>query len=203
MIEAKIEISEADIKDIKMRLGSFQNKTPTVLARAINRTVTNIKKNMAQQTGGDKGKYNIHSRTIKKTLHSQNATRNRLEGYVKSSGSPILLSEFNAKIKPGPLAKVTYKNGKASPGNYRAAVKKVGGSKALLGDKKAFVSSSKAGLIFLQRHSQNSYPLKPLYGPSIPQMIENEESMDFTINDARSTLQKRIDAEIANILRKG
>ena len=43
MIEANIEISKNDIREIKQRLGQFKDKTPNVLSRAINRTVASIK----------------------------------------------------------------------------------------------------------------------------------------------------------------
>lgn len=45
--------------------------------------------------------------------------------------------------------------------------------------------------------------IQQLYGPSVPQMIKNEKIMKAINDDANETLQKRIDAEIANLLRKG
>lgn len=195
----------ADAREIKRHLRDLESKAPSVISRAINRTITNIKKNIAQQIGGTKGEYNIQSGEVKKTLKSDKATAKRLNGYVASNGSPILLSKFNAKIKPGPMKAVSYSRGKPSPGFYSAAVKKRGGKKALQGSQKAFLGKSEkaGGLIFLQRFSNRSYPLKPLYGPAVPKMIGNEEIMASIKEEAESTLQKRIGAEIENILRRG
>ncbi|RKJ18421.1 hypothetical protein D7X48_18255 [bacterium D16-50] len=201
MIETKIDV---DVEDVKRRLGELGSKAPSVISRAINRTLTNIKKNVAQQTGGNRGVYNIRSETVKNTLDTKKATIKSLKGSVTSSGSPMLLSSFDAKLKPGPMEPVSYQRGRPSPLFYKAAVKKMGGRKAVGGEPKAFVAHSEKakGMIFMQRLSRKGYPLQPLYGPSVPQMIENRDVLDFIENEARSTLQKRIDAEIRNILRK-
>lgn len=194
---------EVDLDEVRRRLGILGDKAPLVVSRAINRTVTNVKKNLAQQTGGSKGQYNIRSSTVKDTLEEKKATAGSLEGYVRSKGLPILLSAFDAKIKPGPIREVSYRGGKPMPGHYKAAVMKRGGRKPLAGKPKAFIGKSRAGLVFLQRFSERSYPLRPLYGPSVPQMIQNKSTMQYVVRDAGSTLQKRIDAEIGNILQRG
>lgn len=201
MIETKIDV---DVEDVKKRLGELGSKAPSVISRAINRTLTNIKKNIAQQTGGNRGIYNVRSETVKETLDTKKATAKSLKGRVTSGSSPLLLSSFDAKLKPGPMEPVSYQRGRLSPLFYKAAVKRMGGRKAVGRDPKAFVARSrkKGKMVFVQRLSQKGYPLQPLYGPSVPQMIESKDVLDFIEKEARSTLQKRIDAEIANILRK-
>ena len=76
--------------------------------------------------------------------------------------------------------------------------------KPLGGDPKSFIAIMKSGHkgVFT-RTSGRSLPIKQLYGPSVPQMIKNEKIMKAINDDANETLQKRIDAEIANLLRKG
>ena len=49
MIEADIKIDKSDIKNIRERLGQFESKTPNVLSRAINRTVTSIKTELKRE----------------------------------------------------------------------------------------------------------------------------------------------------------
>ena len=46
-------------------------------------------------------------------------------------------------------------------------------------------------------------PIKQLYGPSVPQMAKNEEIMEKINKESGETLEKRINAEVNNILRKG
>ena len=90
------------------------------------------------------------------------------------------------------------------PKVYRAGVERAGGVKPLDGDPKAFIAIMKSGHkgVF-EREGDESLPIKQLYGPSVPQMIKNEEIMKKINDEANETLQKRIEAEINNILRKG
>ena len=195
MIETRIQVD--NIEEVKQRLGNLSHKAPSVLANAINRTTTNIKKTMAQQTAK---RYNIANGEVKKTISISKATRARLEGATISKASPIAL----AKFKVSPNRTVSYANGKPSPKVYKVSVEKGPASKRLDADPKAFIAVMKSGHQGLfRRLTDDSLPIKQLYGPSAPQMIKNDESMKNIQEEAQSTLRKRIDAEVANILRKG
>ena len=195
MIETRIQVD--NIEEVKQRLGNLSHKAPSVLANAINRTTTNIKKTMAQQTAK---RYNIANGEVKKTISISKATRARLEGATISKASPIALAKF--KVSPNRI--VSYANGKPSPKVYKVSVEKGPASKRLDADPKAFIAVMKSGHQGLfRRLTDDSLPIKQLYGPSVPQMIKNDESMKNIQEEAQSTLRKRIDAEIENILRKG
>lgn len=195
MIETRIQVD--NIEEVKQRLGNLSHKAPSVLANAINRTTTNIKKTMAQQTAK---RYNIANGEVKKTISISKATRARLEGATISKASPIAL----AKFKVSPNRTVSYANSKPSPKVYKVSVEKGPASKRLDADPKAFIAVMKSGHQGLfRRLTDDSLPIKQLYGPSVPQMIKNDESMKNIQEEAQSTLRKRIDAEIENILRKG
>lgn len=196
MIETRIEVDS--IEEVRKRLGSLSNKAPSVIANAINRTTTNIKKTMAQETAK---RYNITSGEVKKTITISRATRARLQGAAVSKASPIAL----AKFKVSPNRKVTYTSkGKPSPKAYKVSVEKGPASKPLDVDPKAFIAVMKSGHQGLfRRKTDSSLPIKQLFGPSVPQMIKNDGSMERIQAEAESTLQKRIDAEIENILRRG
>jgi hypothetical protein len=219
MIEAKIKVGNVEVT--KQHLRTLERKTPNVLANAINRTTTNIKKTMAQQTAS---RYYIKSGDVRKTISIRRASRSTLNGAAVSRSSPISL----AKFKVSPNRPVSYSGGKASPKAYKAAVKKGEPLKALDTDPKAFIATVKAGdekehmglfvrktgeerdkaiderkKGFDKRYKGKRSPIKQLYGPTAPSMINNDDSIEIIQNEAKSTLQKRIDAEIANILRKG
>ena len=217
MIDTRIEAD--GIEEIKARLGDLERQAPSVLARAINRTTTNIKKNMAQQAAS---RYRVKSTDVKETINISKATRSKLGGVVISKGSPIALSKFMVN----PDRPVIYSGGKPSPRVYEASVKKAGRMKKLDGDPKAFIAIMKSGHkgVFertgkwttndtraqtrtreyrkgrQKAYSRHNEIIRQRYGPSVPQMIKNEESMAKIQEEARSTLQKRIDAEIAHIL---
>lgn len=218
MIETRIDIG--NIEKIQQRLGSFSNKTPSVLANAINRTITNINKTAAEQVTQN---YNTTKKAVQKTLKHKRATKTNLVGTVTSKAPVIAL----AKFKVSPNRPVSYKSGRPSPKVYKAAVKKGAASKPLEGNPKAFVAIMKNGHkgVFERtgrfegakgsekrtriynskshRCTKHNEIIKELFGPSIPHMIKNEKSMAYIQEEANSTLQKRIDAEINNILRKG
>lgn len=195
MIVQKIEVT--GIEDVEKRLGNLKSKAPLVVARAINRATTNVKKNMAKETSG---KYFVSSGDVKKTITVTKATKSNLKAAVISNGTGIALSKF--KVSPG--TPVRYRGKNRSPKVYKAGVEKAGGVKPLDGDPKSFITIMKSGHkgVFT-RTSGRSLPIKQLYGPSVPQMIKNEKIMKAINDDANETLQKRIDAEIANLLRKG
>lgn len=200
------EIKVTSVEEIQARLGKFKSQTPLVLSRAINRAIQNVGKNMAKETSA---RYYISSSDVKDSIETVKASKGRLKAIAISGGDGIALSKF--KVSPKKQVKRT-KKGKYSPRVYKAAVKKSGGLKPLDGDPKSFIgvmknSSKKEGASdhtgVWTRKSEKRLPLKQLYGPSIPQMIKNEEIMSKINKEASETLQKRIDAEINNILRKG
>lgn len=201
MIEANIEISDADIRAIRERLGHLGDKTPNVLSRAINRTVSNIKTEMKRDTAK---KYNILNRDVGATLTERKATSKELFGYVKSTGAVIPLSKF--KVSPQRL--VSYDDGEPNPSHYSAAVLKGGALKALTHRPKAFVAvmPNGHGGVY-ERTGKKTRNGKELiaqrFGPSVPHMLKNEYIIREIKSKAQSTLQKRIDAEINYILSKG
>lgn len=221
MTEGRIEV--AGIQEMRRQLVKLKNRAPSALSNAINRTTTNIKKNMAQQAAA---RYYITSTRVKDTVNERKANRNDLKGMVVSKGTPISL----AKFKVSPNRPVQYSRGRPSPRMYKAAVKKGHGTDPLDGNPKSFIAVMKNGHrgVFTRTgkweteheasktrtrefkrkarekaHTGHNEIIQEKYGPSVPQMIRNEESMAFIRKDARSTMEKRLDAEIANILRKG
>lgn len=191
------EIKVSGMEDVERRLGNLKSKAPLVLSRAINRAISNVKKNSAKETSS---RYYITSGEVKKTLRLVKASKSSLKAAVISSGSGIALSKF--KVNPGTT--VRYRGASRSPKVYRAGVKKSGGVKPLAGDPKAFIAVMKSGHkgVF-ERTSDASLPIKQLYGPSVPQIMKNQDILDVINKDAAETLQKRLDVEINNVLRKG
>ena len=145
-------------------------------------------------------RYYVSSGTVRGTIRTVNASKSSLSGAVVSRGSPIALSKF--KVSPNRGVKRTKKG--FSPGVYSAGVEKSGGMKPLSGDPKAFIADMKSGHRGVwNRVSNKRFPIKQLYGPSVPQMAKNEEIMVKINKEAGETLEKRINAEVNNILRKG
>lgn len=181
----------AELKEIEKMLGEMQNRAPTVLKNAINRTTANVRKNMAAEVTKE---YNIKIMDVRKTLDTKKATRSSLTAEVRSRSGVIALSKF--KVTPNRV--VTYRNGNPSPKVYKAAVKR-GNTKTL--SPNSFIAVMKSGHkgVF-ERASISSLPIKQLYGPSVPQMVSNEKVIAKIQREANETLRKRIDAEVNYLL---
>ena len=194
MIEMKVEVD--NVQEVKKRLGVLCNKAPSVIANAINRTVTNVKKNMAQETVQ---RYYTTSTEVKKTIKTSRATKTNLSGAAISRASPIALSKF----KVSPNRPINYSRGKVSPNVYKVSEKKGEERNPLNVNPKAFIAVMGSGHkgVF-RRESSAAMPIKQLFGPSVPQMLKNAQIMGRVQEEAKNTLKKRIDAEIENILRR-
>ena len=165
------EIRVSGIEDIERRLGNMKKNAPQVLSRAINRAVSNVKKNMGKETSS---LYYISSGNVKKTVNITKATKSKLKAAAISQGSGIALSKF--KVNPG--TPVKYRGTSRSPKVYRAGVKKSGGVKPLDGNPKSFIAVMKSGHVgVFSRLGGEGLPNKQLYGPSVPQMVKNENIM--------------------------
>ena len=93
MIIQKVEVTS--VEEIEQRLGAFKSKAPLVVSRAINRAVSNIRKNMGKEVPQ---RYFVSSGTVRGTIRTVNANKGSLSGAVISRGSPIALSKF--KVSP-------------------------------------------------------------------------------------------------------
>ncbi len=78
---------------------------------------------------------------------------------------------------------------------------KAGGGGGGLG--RAFYQTMMGHLGIFERISQPRYPVRELYGPATPQMMQNEGVQSAVSNKIIETFEKRIDHEIAAILNGG
>ncbi|WP_121614788.1 phage tail protein [Virgibacillus halodenitrificans] len=185
-MRANVEVDKKMIREVQKKLGDFHKQTPNAISKAINRAVTNINSNVKKEI---RNEYNIKAGDISPTLTKTRATRSALKGRVHSSGQPIPLDRF--KISPK-----TINPRRKSP--IKIAVKK-SGVKAVMG---AFIADINGKKVF-QRTRNTRLPIKRLFGPSVPQMLGNEEVHEEIEKQGQETLEKRLDHEINRILEKG
>lgn len=136
MIVSEIKVS--GIEDVEKRLGNMKKNAPTVVSRAINRAVRNVKKNMGKETSE---RYFITSGEVKKTVNVVKATKSRLKAAAITQGAGIALSKF----KVNPKTPVRYHGSSRTPKVYLAGVKKAGGVKPLDGNPKPFIAVMGSG----------------------------------------------------------
>ena len=191
------EIKVTGVEEIEKKLGNLKSKAPTVVCRAINRAAQKARTETKREVAN---KYFISQGDVLKTIRLTKASTANLSAQLTSKGGPIALSKF--KVSPTRGVKRTKRG--YSPSVYKAGVEKSGGMKPLSGSPKAFIagfSSGHSGV--MTRISARRLPLKQLYGPAVPSMIKNDEVIERIQKEATETLEKRIDAEINNILQRG
>ena len=179
-----IDINTVQIKKVEERLGRYKAKAPIVLYRALNRAVQNAKTNARKNP---RETYNIKAKDIKETLTAKKASRSKLGAALVSQGTKVPLDKF--RISPKQLRP------KKPPRALKVAVKK-GGLKQLLG---AFVADIRGNKVF-SRVSKRRLPINRLFGPAIPQMIDNKAVRPFIEKEAINTFQRRLDHEIKRVL---
>ncbi len=195
MIDVRIDIDRSQIKSLEKRLGNLKSKAPTVLARAINRAAAKARTEMWDTM---KSRYFVSQKGVYGTISVHKANSSKLSAEVTSKGAPILLTEF----KTGSLKRAKRKKkGGYTPDVFKAGVKKAGGVKPLSGNPKPFGTGKNGSLVV--RESSKRWPVHPLYGPAVPSMIKNEEVIGRVKEAAMDMLERRIDAEVNNILQRG
>lgn len=180
-----IEVSAAQIREIENRLGALFLKAPSVISRAINRAAQNAKTNASKKA---REEYLVKAKDISETIKIKKATRSSLGAEVKSIGYRTPLIKF--KVSP---AQPRPKN---PPKALKAAVKKEGGLKSVLG---AFVADINGNKVF-RRKSKSRLPIGQLFGPAVPQMLGNNDVRSYIESEAAKTLENRIDHEISRVL---
>lgn len=151
-----IQIDKADMDKVMSKLRSAKKDTPKHLRNAINRTVSQAVKRIKSGRGNS---YTIKAGRFSKAITVQRATVSHLDAMIKSQDRPPTIINFKHSMpKSGGKADIT-KTGLKSlrTGSGGAAFIPKGGQ--LSG-------------FMVQRKGRKRYPLRMLYGPSVPKMIE-------------------------------
>jgi hypothetical protein len=185
-MNVSVNVDTQLLHEIQSRLGNFSNKAPNVISNALNRAMTTVAARVSQET---RKEYTIKAADIKATLSKQRASKASMKAIVESKGELIPLDKFQVSPKtPQPKRKKPIKIGVK-----RNSRKEVTG---------AFVASINGNKVFT-RSGVKRLPIKRLMGPSVPQMIANEE-IRAKINQAGfEQFNNRLDYEINRLLDRG
>lgn len=161
-----------------------ETKTHRAYRLAINRkgkkAFTQVKRALSKQTG-------LTQRRLLElgNVKTYNANFSSLAYTVKSKGNRISLKEFGAKqfsfgVRAKPWGKVTRFDGAFISAGFLSSGRNVND-----------------GHVFI-RKSGGSYPIKRLYGPSVPkEMVQNESKKAF--EDVANELRPEINRVLANL----
>lgn len=177
-----IDINNNHIRDVKRALGPFKKKAPLIMARALKRAQSNVQKNISKET---RKRYHVKARDVKETLSAERPTRYRIQATVISKGYRLPLTKFKASPTKRPN----------KPRHIKVSVKK-GNTTELL---HAFIANINGNHI-MEREEATRLPIKQLYGPSVPEMAGNDESVKVIMKEAMVIYNKRINHEIDRAL---
>lgn len=178
-----ISVDIKEIYKVEKELGKYKSQAPSVISRAINRAATNAKTNASKKV---REQYTVKAKDVKDTIKIKKATKSNLVSIVKSSGERIPLIKF--KVSPPNPRPSTHPV-------LKVGVKK-GGLKTLVG---AFVADVNGNKVF-KRTSSSRLPIQQLFGPAVPQMMNNDSVKDYIEQEATKMYQQRLDHEIERIL---
>lgn len=179
------EVDRATLQEVEARLGALKSKAPTVISRALNKTATSARVDLAARA---QAAYTVKSGGFKKDMEIKKATRGNLVATIKSQGKPLSIVKFHTTAAKKAGAKANIVNG--------------GGLKPLIRDGiKAFKGPN--GHIY-QRRGKPRLPIKRLSSNSIPKMIGSEEHVYGVVRPKiESDLQHYMDQQIEMLVGGG
>lgn len=192
-------IINIDTKSFNAVLGDFAGITGKVdgaLSKAINRAASSARAELIRQVTDE---YTVKTTRVRQTLRVKRSTKNSLKASILSLGAPIQLVNFEVSpstVNPRrrtPL-KVSVRQGskKTVPGIFFA--------RDLNGKKRIFERSGNFHIASRGNHSgQRREILEAKFGPSVPQMADDENIVSAISEKATDVLQDRIDHEVTRL----
>lgn len=144
---------------------------------AINRTITATRKEISKAV---RGRYVIKAGDVKRALSLTKAKKQSPRGVITATGSPLSLAKFSLRRrKRGPMRVRVLRNGDLKP---------VSG---------LFFNRFRSGYTGPMLRTQAArYPLASPFGPSVPSMVGNEETIKQYAPKAEEVLNERFLHEI-------
>lgn len=169
-------------------------KVRKAASNAIGRTVTSMRSKVSKHI---RQTYTARASSIKGTIVAKGPTRDKLQGTIRASGSPLNLTHF--RLLPNPMSIIKlYKTGrkpKRRKRPMRVQIKKRGVTASVPG---LFIQkSSRSGYAGpMHRYTKTAYPIRIPYGPSVPQMFGSEDVLSTFTPESERYLNKRFLHEI-------
>jgi len=178
----EVKFDEEKLRQIQRLLRAVPQELPGVMSRAINRTATSVKTEIARRISA---KVKITQAAVKRSLLIRKATRRRWVATISVGHKRIPLIHFGARqTKKG----VSYR------------IEKQGPRKSI---KSAFIQTMPVSghIGAFKRTGPKRLPIVQLLGPSPASVFERAgEIARQVIASSRQTLEKNVDSQIAFVL---
>lgn len=179
----------ADLDNVRKRLPT-EKLAKTVLSRAINRAITagrtQAGREVAKSYAMRQGRVSERARVTKKPSATDPAA------VLQFAGPALNITDY--RVSPG-------KPDPARRPVLRVMISKSGGMRPMRGP---FLINLRSGSIkAFKREGRARYPIRPVFGPSIPQLVGSERVSEAVIDRMVEVMDKRLDHEINRELLKG
>lgn len=179
-----VRVDAERLRAIQSQLGDFAHKAPEVTSSALNRAMTNMASNLPKKI---RENYHVKAGTVKDTLKVTKSTKSTLKAEVRSSGKVIGLDHY--KVNPKTVQPRRKKQ-------LKIAVGKKGGTKQIMG---AFIANLNGVKVF-KRAGKERLTINRLFGPSVPQMADEENIVEYVNQQGYITFEKRLENGVNRIL---
>ena len=180
-----IQISVNNAERIEELFKNAPIEAKKILWRAVNRAAT---AGRTRASVSIRKTYVIKAGDVKKSIKIRRASSSNITANLRASGPTLPLMNFRVSPSFPDVMRV------------RASVKK-GGMKPI---DKAFVTRTSNGFVnAFVREGDARYPIKSLYGPSIAQMLGNENVLDTVLLRTKEVLDERTKHELDRYFKGG
>lgn len=183
-----VSIDTNRIQEIMSDFSGLEGKVPLALSRAINRVTRSAKTEAVRQV---RDEYTAKAGAINKTIKVTRANPNNLSAKIESRGSSMSLLDFRVNPK------------KPSPRRRSPITVEVrrGSKKPIEG---AFVQRmGNGGVGVFARVGSARLPIRKLFGPAVPVMLNNDSVVEAVQRRAEEQLESRIGHEMNRVLGGG
>lgn len=181
-MSVQVRITHAE--QIEKLFSQTPKETEKLLSRSINRAAITARTTASVEI---RKNYILRASDIKSKIKIRTATNNQLSASIRASGPVTPLIKFDTTPTMPDIMIV------------RARVKKDSRKKTI---QSGFVTRMSNGHInVFTRIGKKRYPIEGLYGPSIAQMLSNNDIVQKMEENAQEELDKRLEHEIKRLLR--
>ena len=172
-----ITLDEKNVQMAQAFLADAPLEVNRAMVAAINRTITKLKKDTAVTV---RTRYVARSGDIKKSFSVERASGGKAVGRLRSKGPSLPLTAFRMS--------------RPTRGPMRVKVLKSGSLKPVRG---LFSRRFPRGYVGpMRRVGRTPYPLRTPAGPSVPQMVGHDATMNVLVPEAEKTLNERFLHEV-------
>lgn len=187
MSKAFVTVSEQQLKQAERLLSHVKGGAGRAVSLALNRSISTARSDVVK---GVRETYTVDAKSVRESVRLKSSKPNKLEASIYAFGGPLSLSHF--QVKPKTV------NGRRRTA-IRVGVRK--GSAKSMG--KAFVARVGGNLQIFERVGKARLPIQKMWGPSVPQMVGNENIIDKVAEKARVSMDKRLTHEIGRLIEGG